>query len=262
MTFDTAPIRLLTWNIHAGIGPDGRYDLDRIIALIRRHAPDIIALQEVDSRGRDATSPFALLATALGSHAAEARTIVAPDGHYGHLLISRWPLSATRLHDLSLLGEEPRCAIETIVSTPGAALHVTAVHLGLKLSERRRQAEMLARIANSPAETSVMLGDFNDWTWRGAVRKGLAQVLPARTPQRTFPARWPLLTLDRVYCRPHAALIRSWADPDGRHASDHLPLIAEIRLAPILQAPPDPPIGTDDLPENRPIRASRSRQEL
>jgi endonuclease/exonuclease/phosphatase family metal-dependent hydrolase len=244
VTADTDPIRLLTWNIHAGIGPDGRYDLDRIIALIRRHAPDIIALQEVDSRGHGVTSPFALLATALGSHVAEARTIVAPDGHYGHLLISRWPLSATRLHDLSLAGQEPRCAIETIVSTPGAALHVTAVHLGLKLSERRRQAAMLTRIAGSATDTSIMLGDFNDWTWRGAVRKGLAQVLPARTPQRTFPARWPLLMLDRVYCRPHGALIRSWVDPDGRHASDHLPLIAEIDLASTTRIPPDSPSGT------------------
>lgn len=233
-----APIRLLTWNIHAGLGPDGRYDLDRVIALVQRHAPDIVALQEVDSRGRGtgADSPFAQLATALGTHTAAARTIVAPDGHYGHLLISRWPLSAIQLHDLSHSRREPRCAIETMISAPGGPLHIAAVHLGLAFAERRRQAAMLARIADSAAQTSVMLGDFNDWTWNGAVRRSLAEVLPGRTPQRTYPARCPVLTLDRVYCRPHHALQRSWVDPDGRHVSDHLPLIAEIRVDPVPMA--------------------------
>ena len=236
------PIRLLTWNIHGGIGPDGRYDLDRVIALVQRHAPDIVALQEVDSRGRGngSESPFARLAAALGNHTAAARTIVAPDGHYGHLLISRWPLSVTRLHDLTHPLREPRCAIETIVSAPGGPLHLAAVHLGLDFAERRRQAAILARIADSAAKTSIMLGDFNDWTWNGAVRRSLAEVLPARTPQRTYPARCPMLTLDRVYCRPRHALLRSWTDPQGRHASDHLPLIAEIRVDPVPMASEPP----------------------
>ena len=71
--------RILTWNIHRAIGTDLRYDLDRIIEAIRRHDPDIVALQEVDSRGRDQTNlPLAALKKVLGSHAAEARTIVAP----------------------------------------------------------------------------------------------------------------------------------------------------------------------------------------
>ena len=87
-------VRVLTWNLHAGIGPDGRYDLGRIVGLVQKHDPDIVALQEIDSRGRGEQSPFAFLAQALGSHAAEAKTIVAPDGYYGHALISRWPLGA------------------------------------------------------------------------------------------------------------------------------------------------------------------------
>lgn len=238
MTGD-ATLRLLTWNIHAGIGPDGRYDLDRVIALVQRHEPDIVALQEVDSRGRGSgeDSPFVRLAAALGPHTAAARTIVAPDGHYGHLLISRWPLSAVRLHDLTHSRREPRCAIEAMVSAPGGAFHLAAVHLGLAFAERRRQAAMLARIADSAAPTSVMLGDFNDWTWNGAVRRSLAETLPARTPQRTYPARWPVLTLDRIYCRPCHALVRSRVDPEGRHASDHLPLIAEIRVDPLASEP-------------------------
>src|SRR5262245_3713670 len=99
--------RILTWNIHRGIGTDLRYDLERIIDSIRPHDPDIVALQEVDSRGKDQTNlPLAALKQVLGSHAAEARTIVAPDGHYGHVLISRWPMHDVNIHELHVSRRE------------------------------------------------------------------------------------------------------------------------------------------------------------
>ena len=228
-------VRVLTWNIHRGVGRDGRYDLLPVVELVRRHDPDIVALQEIDSRGTDLpAAPLALLTQSLGSHVAEARTIVAPDGHYGHALISRWPLAPPILHDLSVRRREPRFAIETIAATAAGPVHLAAVHLGLRIGERRWQAGKLAEIAAGAGETSVMLGDFNDWPWfwpwRDIVRRALASALPARTFHRTYPARRPLLILDRVYCRPPTALLRSWTDPTASRLSDHLPVIADIRV--------------------------------
>ena len=229
-------VRVLTWNIHCGVGRDGRYDLLPVVELVRRHDPDIVALQEIDSRGRAdlQVAPLAFLTQSLGSHVAEARTIIAPDGHYGHALISRWPLAPPILHDLSVRRREPRFAIETTAATASGPVHLAAVHLGLRIGERRRQAAKLAEIAASASETSVMLGDFNDWPWfwpwRDMVRRALAAALPARTFHRTFPARRPLLMLDRIYCRPPHALLRSWTDPEARRLSDHLPVIADIRV--------------------------------
>src|SRR3546814_4615692 len=146
-----------------------------------------------------------MLAAALGSHAAEARTITAPDGYYGHALISRWPLHDVAVHDLSVHRREPRSAIEATVATPYGPLHLAAVHLGLGWRERRAQAAMLAAMAGTARRTTVVFGDFNDWFFFGSVRRALAAVLPARTMHRTFPARRPLFRLDRVYCRPAAA---------------------------------------------------------
>jgi endonuclease/exonuclease/phosphatase family metal-dependent hydrolase len=229
-------VRVLTWNIHRGVGRDGRYDLLPVVELVRRHDPDIVALQEIDSRGSTdlPAAPLALLTQSLGSHVAEARTIVAPDGHYGHALISRWPLAPPILHDLSVRRREPRFAIETIAATAAGPVHLAAVHLGLRIGERRWQAAKLAEIAAGAGETSVMLGDFNDWPWfwpwRDIVRRALASALPARTFHRTYPARHPLLILDRIYCRPPSALVRSWTDPEARQLSDHLPVIADIRV--------------------------------
>lgn len=242
---DPAVIRILTWNVHAGIGPDGRYDLPRIAALVRRHEPDIVALQEIDSRGRD-DNAFEYLARALGSHAAEAKTIVTPDGDYGHALISRWPMTDIAIHDLSISRREPRRAIETTVQTPAGPLHLASVHLGLGFRERRQQAAMLSAIAGTARQTTVMLGDFNDWFVYGTVRRALATILPGRTRQRSFPACWPVLMLDRIYCRPRHALLRSWTDPLARRVSDHLPVIADLRLE---EAEPGP--QSLSLPESR-----------
>jgi len=223
-------IRLMTWNIHGGVGPDRCFDLERIAALITRHRPDIVALQEIDTRGRglDCLAPLHRLHSA---HFVEVRTVAAPDGHYGHAVFSRWPTTDIQLHDLSMQRREPRFAIETRVGTPHGDLHLVAVHLGLDIIERRRQARMLAALATKAAPLpTVMLGDFNDWFSFGHVRKTLARVLPVRTRVRTFPAWRPMLRLDRVYCSSAAMLVDSFTDEDARRYSDHLPVIADIRL--------------------------------
>jgi endonuclease/exonuclease/phosphatase family metal-dependent hydrolase len=223
----------MTWNIHAGIGLDGRYDLSRVVALAGRHAPDIVALQEVEARGHtDRVHPFGLLREALGSQALEARTIVAEDGYYGHMLVSRWPILDSALHDLRFPGREPRCAISATVATPAGPLRVISAHFGLGLRERHWQATRLAALARGTHDPLAVMGDFNEWAWRGAVHRAFAPVLPVRTRHCTFPARSPFLALDRIYCRPRELLVRSWTDPTARKASDHLPVVAELALPP------------------------------
>ena len=227
-------VRAITWNIHGGVGADRRYDLGRVAALIRSHQPDLIALQEVDSRGRDPSHlPLADFKGTLGEHAAEARTIVAEDGHYGHVLISRWPMEDVHLHDISVSRREPRCAIEATVNTAQGSFRVVATHLGLGLGERRRQVAKLVELARRPAVAGapaglLMLGDFNDW--HGHVRRALTELAPAWTRLRTFPARRPIFKFDRIFCRPKGALSRCWTDGRARIASDHLPVIADLQL--------------------------------
>ena len=232
-------IRLMTWNIHGGVGPDRQFDLDRVANVVRRHAPDILALQELDTRGRDPTclAPLQSLAAPNG-HFAEARTVVAEDGHYGHALFSRWPLGDILVHDLSVRRREPRSAIEATVATDTGPLHVVAVHLGLDIAERHRQARILARLAHEPKGLgTIMLGDFNDWFSFGQVRKTLAAVLPERTSLKTFPAARPILKLDRIYSSVAGSIARTWTDVEARTCSDHLPLVSEIRLGQISDRP-------------------------
>ena len=229
----TAPnsVRVMTWNIHGGLGPDGLYDLDRMLALVRLADPDVLALQEVDSRRRrNAEHPLAMLKRVLGHHGIAAAAIVTPDGDYGQVLLSRWPMTDTEVHDISVPGREPRRAITAIIDAPPGRFFVLATHLGLKFVERRRQCGQLFRLIGRSDMTTVAMGDFNDWMWPGSVQKVLASMLPGRTHHRTFPARFPLLKLDRIYCRPARALVASQVYPAGGNISDHLPVMAEISL--------------------------------
>src|SRR3954454_13653346 len=46
----SSAIRVMTWNIHGAHGRNPSFDLHRLNALIKAHQPDVIALQEIDSR--------------------------------------------------------------------------------------------------------------------------------------------------------------------------------------------------------------------
>lgn len=223
-------LRVMTWNIHGGIGPDRQFSLERITEAIARHDPDVVALQEVDSRrrGADARSPFELLREAVGEHGIEAKSISTADGDYGQMLVSRWPFDATEIHDITHADREPRRAIETDVRCGHGKIRVVATHFGLSLAERRTQARRLVAIARRHALPTVMLGDFNDWFWPGSLRDALRHEMPGRTQHATFPSWCPLLRLDRIFCWPPHILKRGFVDRRAWRASDHLPVIADI----------------------------------
>lgn len=222
----------MTWNIHGALGRNPRFDLARVVELIRRWNPDIVALQEVDSRRSLAheQDPFTVLQDALGQHGIAARSITTDDGHYGQMLISCCPILSCETHDISAPEREPRRAIRADIATPAGNVRVIATHLGLAIGERRAQARLLLALAGGDDMTTIVLGDFNDWFWPGSVRSVLAREFPGRSRYRTFPAFFPLLRLDRIYCRPRSALRRLYTDKLARKVSDHLPVIADVAL--------------------------------
>ena len=223
----------MTWNINGALGRNPRFDLARVVDYVRRHSPDIVALQEIDSRRARAVgmaNPFDVLRDALGKHGAHAHAISTADGDYGQALISRWPLAASSVHDLSYPEREPRRAIGADVATPTGMLRVIATHLGLSVRERRAQAQVLLDLLGPLDRPLVVMGDFNDWFWPGSVRKALSREFPGRSRHRTFPASWPMLRLDRIYVSPAVRLAASRTDRSAKALSDHLPVIADIEI--------------------------------
>ena len=224
-------VRLVTWNVHSCIGADGVYDPKRTARVIHTLEPDVVALQEVDSRlgPHDGQDVFTFLKNVIGGHAQEAKSISTTDGHYGQMLISRWPLSHSRVHDISVEGREPRKVMEARVDLPWGPLRVIATHLGLNGKERHRQFGALAEISKIDAGTPrILMGDFNDWRARGQGHRVLSDHFDAYTAHRTYPARLPLLPLDRIWVKPGYLVTRTWTSRLTRHASDHLPLAADL----------------------------------
>lgn len=163
-------LRLVSYNIHSGIGTDGRFDLGRVGAVLREVDADIVALQEVgDFR---AVTPREdqpeHLADMLGLHMAFGPNVVRNGRRYGNAILSRLPIVKSRNYDLSVGRREPRGALRCDLDIGGGLqLHVFSLHLGLRLGERRRQEALLlsSDILRDAARKDplVVCGDFNYW---------------------------------------------------------------------------------------------------
>jgi endonuclease/exonuclease/phosphatase family metal-dependent hydrolase len=84
-------------------------------------------------------------------------------GRYGNVVLTRQAVTATRLHDLSCVGREPRGAIDVVIEMDGEPLRVCATHLGLVRNKRRRQIDPLCALLCGRPGTALLLGDFNLW---------------------------------------------------------------------------------------------------
>jgi endonuclease/exonuclease/phosphatase family metal-dependent hydrolase len=225
-------LRLLTYNTHSCRGVDGLEDPARILDVIREADADIVALQEVDQRSA-ADQDFLDRLQSMDDYAIVFDpTLTRPQGGaFGNALLSRWPIRSSVRLDLSVRTREPRGAIRAEVETPCGLISATATHLGLRPAERREQVNRLLSLPKTEnAHAQVLLGDFNEWWLWGRPLRRLHRHYGAAPSIRSFPSRWPIFHLDRIWVRPRHRLrfISTLRTPRSRVASDHLPVIAEL----------------------------------
>ncbi|HEU5294779.1 MAG TPA: endonuclease/exonuclease/phosphatase family protein [Burkholderiaceae bacterium] len=250
-------MRVLTVNVHKGYTAlRRRFMLHELREAVRAVGSDLVFLQEVAGPGADDPTPrpwrrrgvdvidgahYEYLADQIWSNHAYGRNAVIDGLDHGNALLSRFPIIGYTNHDVSMPGDEARGLLHCLMLPNGGRqlLHGVCVHLGLRESHRRRQLErLLALLAREvpPNAPLIVAGDFNDWRGRAdAALQGCGLVEVFRSAHgahaRSFPARWPLLRLDRIYVRQVASAHplplprRPWAT-----LSDHAPLAAEIQL--------------------------------
>lgn len=247
------PFTVLTVNVHKGFTLfNRRFILHELREAVRCVDADIVFLQEVLGShsghaerltGWPEAPQYEFLADSMWADFAYGRNSVYPAGHHGNAVLSKFPIERYENRDATILGKEKRGLLHCVLSVPdGGAIHVVCVHLGLMESHRRRQLELLCELIDGevPADAPlVVAGDFNDWRERGhallARCSGLREVFQSTSGQfaRTFPARLPLLPLDRIYVRnlqidkPVVLSMRPWS-----HLSDHAALAADLRPLP------------------------------
>ncbi len=224
------PLTIATYNIHGAVGTDGKFAPLRIAEVLLEMGVDMVALQEVPLGGGGIPDVLECLSEVTGFNAVEGYTYSVSGRRYGNGILSRYPILSSRSIDLSVGNHEPRCALDADVNCHGHPLRVVATHLGLNVAERRNQIERLLQVFDTDQMAMILLGDINEWfVWGRSLRRlvGHFQPVPAFA---TFPSRWPIFSLDRIWIKPRHRLmqVQVHATPTARVASDHLPLIAHI----------------------------------
>jgi endonuclease/exonuclease/phosphatase family metal-dependent hydrolase len=222
-------LRLATWNIHMGIGRDGRRDLSRTATVIRELQPDLIGLQEVDNQLTESGTDLDHLATLTGLEVVAGPTMQRTTGDYGNALFTRLPVIDVERYDLTVKQREPRGLLIAHLDWQCARLQVAVTHLGLRAHERREQVQRLIECLSKPGRTPlILMGDFNEWLIWGRPRRWLQRHFHRLRSPATFPSRWPIFGLDHILADPPERLGSRWVYKRGlaRIASDHLPLLA------------------------------------
>ncbi|HUR57718.1 MAG TPA: endonuclease/exonuclease/phosphatase family protein [Opitutaceae bacterium] len=242
-------VRLMTYNVHGCSGMDGRVSPRRVARVIRGQMPDIVALQEVDlgRRRSRAEDQGAIIARELGMNVVFCPTITRDDEHYGHALLSRWPIDVVKRmrlpHDPASWFQEPRAAMWARVTIGGQVLNIITTHLGLGPHERVLQVRALLSeewLGGIPDHEPVMLcGDFNALPGSAPYKLTATRLRDVQAaakdyrPLGTFSSMRPLVRLDHIFVSPHftrqkIVVVRNDLT---RVASDHLPLVADLRVA-------------------------------
>ena len=245
-------LKVMTVNTHKGFTALNRkFILPELRDAVRTVGADVVFLQEVlgthsrHSRkvGNWPEAPhYEFLADTMWPQFAYGRNAVYPKGHHGNAVLSKYPIVNFTNHDVSIAGPEKRGLLHCVLRLPGRPIEVHAIcaHLGLAEAHRLQQLDLLCQIvqgevpANAPL---IVAGDFNDWRGRAHdILQAGAQLREVfvhanGSAAKTFPARFPLLSLDRIYVRnadAHAPVVlprKPWS-----HLSDHAPLVAQIHL--------------------------------
>lgn len=227
-------LRLGTWNLHSWVGAGGKRQPQRAMRVLGGMDPDVLALQEASMPTLNEYAPAKeFLEKHTGLYAGIGFTLVREDAHFGNALLSKLPYKELRNHDISYSGREPRGVIEAVIETGGATVQIMATHLGLRSRERLRQAETILDLAQPKTfDCIILMGDFNEWHPASKAMQRLRTVFATPATPRTFPARLPLLALDRILATPNGVLqnVAVFKDHDARLASDHLPLVAELAI--------------------------------
>lgn len=238
-------LRILSYNIHKCIGGvDRRYEPARVAEVIHKLDADVLLLQEVDNGvpRSNGDSQHEVLGDLLGmKHRTWFPNVdVRGGGTYGNAILSRYPIIESTNLDLSIRWKKKRSALHGVIRVRhdevDRTVHVFNMHLGLARFERKIQLRMFLDshpFSGLHHETPVVVGgDLNDVYGRLGELLRPAGFRGVERRPLTFPAWGPMRALDAIFVRGAVDFMKlSRCDSElARRASDHRPLVAEIRL--------------------------------
>ncbi len=235
-----ATLLVMTYNIHHGEGLDRKLDLERIAKLITDANADLVGMQEVD-RGVQRTSKRDLpaeLAKLTGMRVVFERNISYQGGEYGNAVLTKFPVRHVRnTHYTMLRPGEQRGLLQVRLDVRGRDVLFMTTHLDYRPdeSERLLNADELKTIVAAAGDMPVILcGDFNAVPASRPIEKIKAFLTDAwevvgHGGGFTIPAAKPAKRIDYIFVS--AATVQPVKIEVLKSiASDHLPVVAELRL--------------------------------
>lgn len=231
-------MKMMSYNIHHGVGLDDELNLNRIAAVIKNAGATIIGLQEVDrfygerSNFQDQAKE---LATLLDYHYGYGANVEEPSQHpefttsqYGIAVLSKYPIISNEHLLLHSFGEEQRGVLKTAININEQTVHIYNTHLGLDSHSRQSQVNELIEMMNDDTQPHILLGDFNTGPDSQAItdllqRTDLIDAFQHVQAAHSFPSDHPDQRIDYIFTS------SSFTNKDQTvlhsQASDHLPII-------------------------------------
>jgi len=236
----TQKIRVMTYNIHVGVGMDKKLDLPRIAGVINSQHPDLVGLQEVD-RGVERTQKvdeIAEIAKLTKMDYAFAFNLRYQGGQYGVAILSRYTIRATdhRLYRNTREAER-RGFIRAEIRIGGRPINFVTTHLDYQYEDGRVfEAQQLLRALADVKDPLIVVGDFNEVPTGEAyqlMRQAFDDAWSSTRPDDrgfSYPAEKPAKRIDYIFTRQLDRIRPRRAWNVDTPASDHIPVVADLEI--------------------------------
>jgi Metal-dependent hydrolase len=232
-------LRVMTYNIHVGVGIDKKLDLQRIADVIIKEKPDLVGLQEVDrgvkrTEGKD---EIAELAKMTHMDYAFAHNLDYQGGQYGVAMLSRFLLNNVEHRMFENKREaERRGMLRAQVDVGGKIVNFVTTHLDYQYSDGRVfETEQLLKFLDGVNGPLVVVADMNDEPTGDAYKLMLARFSDAWVSSRakgsgfSYPADKPIKRIDYVFYGGEGLRARQ-ARTVETLASDHMPVVVDLEI--------------------------------
>lgn len=231
-------LRVMTFNIHVGVGMDKKLDLKRIADVINRERPDLVGLQEVDrgvtrTEGKDEIAELAKM-TLMDFRFAQ--NLEYQGGQYGVAILSRFLIQKADHQKYENKRETERRGMLLVeVEVDGKKLNFVTTHLDYQYDDGRLfETEQLLRLLDRVEGPLIVTGDFNDEPNGSAYKLLLTKFADAWVRGKgegfSYPANKPAKRIDYIFYRESDRMRVKKAWVVDTLSSDHLPVMAELEI--------------------------------
>ena len=225
-------LKLMSYNIRNAKGMDNVRNVQRIVNVINNEAPDVVAVQELDSMTTRSNQTFVLaeVAERTQMHASYAPAIDFQGGKYGIGILSKdKPLD---IQTYPLPGREEK---RMLMVAEFKDYFFACTHLSLTEEDRLTSLEIIKNSVKSNQKPFFLAGDLND-TPNSKFIQALQEdfLILTNTKKPTYPAPEPKETID--YIAAWKGNTDNFANLSAQvveepFASDHRPLTVQLRMS-------------------------------